>query len=86
MGQVLALRECHGKPWGFPGKPAPVPLETSTRSTGAGFDEYRCGFYKTHGYLEYLGIPKHILVRKKKTLQYITSKVFILLHVLLVCL
>jgi hypothetical protein len=42
-------RECHGKPWGFPGKPAPVPVETRTRSTGAGFGGYGRGFYKTHG-------------------------------------
>ena len=27
----------HGQPWGFPGKPAPVPLETRTRSQGYGF-------------------------------------------------
>lgn len=30
-------RECHGLPWGFPGKPAPAPVETHTRSHGHGF-------------------------------------------------
>ena len=31
------IRECHGLPWGFPGKPAPVPVETCTHSHGYGF-------------------------------------------------
>jgi hypothetical protein len=30
-GQVpIASRECHGLPWGFPGQPVPVPVETRT--------------------------------------------------------
>jgi hypothetical protein len=33
----LEPRECHGQPWGFPGKPAPVPAETLTRGCGCGF-------------------------------------------------
>ena len=27
-------RECHGLLWGFPGQPAPVPVETCTRIQG----------------------------------------------------
>ena len=27
-------RECHGLLWGFPGQPAPVPVETRTRIQG----------------------------------------------------
>ena len=30
-------RGCHGIPWGFPGQPAPVPVETRTRVHGCGF-------------------------------------------------
>ena len=36
-----ALRECHGLPWGFPGKPAPAPVKTRTRSHGYGFSRVR---------------------------------------------
>ena len=34
-------RECHGLPWGFPGQPAPVPMETCTRERGCGFPQVR---------------------------------------------
>src|SRR5882762_5143402 len=34
-------REWHGQPWGFPGKPAPVPAETPTRGCGWGFPRLR---------------------------------------------
>jgi hypothetical protein len=34
-------RDCHGQPWGFPGKPAPVPAKTHTRSHGCGFSRVR---------------------------------------------
>jgi len=33
----VEIRECHGQPWGFPGLPAPVPMETRTHSHGYGF-------------------------------------------------
>ena len=32
-----APRDCHGLPWGFPGKPAPVPVKTRSRVHGCGF-------------------------------------------------
>ena len=25
-------RECHGKPWGFPGQPMPAPMQTHTHA------------------------------------------------------
>ena len=31
------LRECGGLLWGFPGQPAPVPMETPTPDEGRGF-------------------------------------------------
>ena len=34
--QVL-VRECGGQPWGFPGQPAPLPVETHTLVQGCGF-------------------------------------------------
>jgi hypothetical protein len=30
----MPARDCHGKPWGFPGKPSPAPVGTRTRSDG----------------------------------------------------
>jgi hypothetical protein len=31
------VREWHGLPWGFPGQPAPLSVETRTRKPGCGF-------------------------------------------------
>ena len=34
-------RECHGLPWGFPGKPTPVPVETRIRVHRCRFSQVR---------------------------------------------
>ena len=41
VDEALKCREWRGLPWGFPGQPAPVPVETRTRERGCGFSQVR---------------------------------------------
>ena len=46
----VVCRECDRLPWGFPGQPAPVPVETHTRSHGCGFSRVQVmGLVKPRG-------------------------------------
>jgi hypothetical protein len=64
------FRECRGLPWGFPGQPAPVPVETRTRSHGCGFLRVRvAGIMKPTGRMHKIYFYSQNLF----TLQYIVA-------------
>ena len=59
LPRLPRYRECEGLPWGFPGQPAPAPVETRTRSHGCGFWRVRvkgllqyCDILSRHGKIQ----------------------------------